>query len=867
MASTAPRDPALRGGPDGGGASARLQRFASLESLDLLFVSSNHLANATGLRWFLDKIYGPYLAPLGVSMVVAGSISELGPWPDHPKLEFVGRVRDLAPLYAAARAVVLPIVEGAGGPVKTFEALNYCRPVVATSFALRGIERAPEGVDVADDPAAFAEAVLKLLNDPEARRARRRAIFASGAEIADPERYRIVMDGVMARAMGAKAPPSRPQAASEPPPDGLEWGGLARSINRLIRNLLDDQPLERAALDHLAGLDRDEVAEALRAVSESLFVARDAPALSTDARLLRRALETMGAAPDTVDRLRALMLAAIETSALRANRRRADPDGEGVPALLAAAIPVTIALAGRGADSERRLAVDDASPTAAAEIPPEPESALRFRAVRLRVDGPIVDPGTAIVVEQTFAGADLAALRASNGGPDAAGRAVIVTRGSKTDLKLPCPSLAAPGRLFVDVVLADDGADMARMTATVGGRAVPAAATLRRGREAHRIEIDPAEPLGPFAVLDLSLSLGGDAASALSATIERIDVRYVAAADPKAALEAQDAEAEAPAPLAPGETLTTAQASRAARLLKDLASGRAFNRASATALAALAGDGDDGAARIVEAVARRVGDLASPASRAATAAGLARALGAARPAAAPGRVAFAASPRLTIELLARFAAGFDASRATCRAGGLALPRTGLDGEQAAWLRAGASAVSPADWLGAFEVLDADGRPAPIEEARIRVALVAGADARSAEDPVMASNFHAPERGRDGAAAYAWTGPSPTTTIWAPIALEGPARVHFDVIHFGANLDDSDISVSIDGEALTARVARDADGHGGIVSVEVPGRQGGVAVTEISLGARRTAVPANGDPRSLGIAVGRIEIEYDAATGR
>ena len=125
------------------GKTEDVQRLIDAGSLDLLYVSSAHMANVSGLRWFLSEVYEPYLARHQVSFLVAGSIARIGGWPQHPRVFFIDQVEDLGPLYAAARVIVLPITEGAGSPVKTYEALSYGRPIVGTSQAFRGITASP----------------------------------------------------------------------------------------------------------------------------------------------------------------------------------------------------------------------------------------------------------------------------------------------------------------------------------------------------------------------------------------------------------------------------------------------------------------------------------------------------------------------------------------------------------------------------------------------------------------------------------------------------------------------------------------------------------------------------------------------------
>src|SRR5215204_4222595 len=153
------------------GKPEEVQRLIEAGTADLLYVSSAHMANVSGLKWFLSQVWEPYLADRQVSMIVAGSIRRIEGWPKHSRLFFIDQVEDLAPLYAATRVVVLPITEGAGGPVKTYEALAYGRPVVGTSHAFRGIDGEPGEFIIRDEPQDFAGAVLDLINSDDERKA------------------------------------------------------------------------------------------------------------------------------------------------------------------------------------------------------------------------------------------------------------------------------------------------------------------------------------------------------------------------------------------------------------------------------------------------------------------------------------------------------------------------------------------------------------------------------------------------------------------------------------------------------------------------------------------------------------------------
>ena len=94
-----------------------------------------------------------------------------------PRVELTGFVPDLRPHLAAAAALVVPLRLGGGTRLKIVEGMAMRKPIVSTTLGAEGIEAAP-GRDllIEDQPEAFADAVNRLLADPElaARSASRR---------------------------------------------------------------------------------------------------------------------------------------------------------------------------------------------------------------------------------------------------------------------------------------------------------------------------------------------------------------------------------------------------------------------------------------------------------------------------------------------------------------------------------------------------------------------------------------------------------------------------------------------------------------------------------------------------------------------
>jgi len=89
-----------------------------------------------------------------------------------PGIDVTGFVEDLEPYLARATVFVSPLRVGGGIIAKNIDAMASGLPVVTSTIANEGVDAtAGEQVLLADDPRAFADAVLDLLGDP-ARRAR-----------------------------------------------------------------------------------------------------------------------------------------------------------------------------------------------------------------------------------------------------------------------------------------------------------------------------------------------------------------------------------------------------------------------------------------------------------------------------------------------------------------------------------------------------------------------------------------------------------------------------------------------------------------------------------------------------------------------
>jgi glycosyltransferase involved in cell wall biosynthesis len=141
-------------------------------SHDLLFLGSlGYGANVDAVRYLSTEIAGQ-LDGSGASLTIVGSsppgaVYEAAARSRLP-VTVAGFVPELAPYFAKARAMVVPLRHGGGTRLKILEALAWGLPVVTTSIGGAGLGLT-NGRDalIADDPAAFASAVERLLRDDE----------------------------------------------------------------------------------------------------------------------------------------------------------------------------------------------------------------------------------------------------------------------------------------------------------------------------------------------------------------------------------------------------------------------------------------------------------------------------------------------------------------------------------------------------------------------------------------------------------------------------------------------------------------------------------------------------------------------------
>jgi glycosyltransferase involved in cell wall biosynthesis len=81
-----------------------------------------------------------------------------------PGVHFTGTVPDMRSEISSAAVCVVPLRMGSGTRLKILESAAMAKPIVSTRLGAEGLEfRDGQEIALADEPAAFADAVVKLL--------------------------------------------------------------------------------------------------------------------------------------------------------------------------------------------------------------------------------------------------------------------------------------------------------------------------------------------------------------------------------------------------------------------------------------------------------------------------------------------------------------------------------------------------------------------------------------------------------------------------------------------------------------------------------------------------------------------------------
>lgn len=127
--------------------------------------------NSQGLLWFIEEVWPRLLKrhPDLLFDIVGKNPSQrlqdaVAP---HRGITLKGFVPDLQEIYRNSRVSVAPLLFGSGMKVKVLDAMSRGVPTVTTSVGAEGIDLQPgKQLLVADDPAAMADSIDRVLTDP-----------------------------------------------------------------------------------------------------------------------------------------------------------------------------------------------------------------------------------------------------------------------------------------------------------------------------------------------------------------------------------------------------------------------------------------------------------------------------------------------------------------------------------------------------------------------------------------------------------------------------------------------------------------------------------------------------------------------------
>lgn len=131
--------------------------------------------NVDAVLWFVEAVLPGICARVPEAhFYVVGQQphARLAKLAGHPAVTVTGRVPDVRPYIAGSAVYVVPLRIGGGTRLKVLEAMAMGRPIVSTRLGCDGFSFAHgKEVEFADEPAAFAAAVVRLMHETDRARA------------------------------------------------------------------------------------------------------------------------------------------------------------------------------------------------------------------------------------------------------------------------------------------------------------------------------------------------------------------------------------------------------------------------------------------------------------------------------------------------------------------------------------------------------------------------------------------------------------------------------------------------------------------------------------------------------------------------
>lgn len=166
---------------------------------DVLFIGSSHDANIASLHWFMQSVYETLLYPQGVTLKIIGTA---GASIDSERyggaVEIAGRVDELASHYELCGVVALPVIAGAGVPIKVLDAMAHGAPFVLMDFPADALGLSND-IPLARSAQDMADQILACLADPVERQRRSELGLSFARAKASPENYFTVWERIVSQ--------------------------------------------------------------------------------------------------------------------------------------------------------------------------------------------------------------------------------------------------------------------------------------------------------------------------------------------------------------------------------------------------------------------------------------------------------------------------------------------------------------------------------------------------------------------------------------------------------------------------------------------------------------------------------------------
>ena len=182
---------------------------ATAPQLDLLMTANfAYQPSVDGALWFLDQILprlrtGP--TQLDITFAGSGPTEDLRAQAEAAHVRVTGPVESLTQWFHNSKIAICPLRIGGGVKMKMLDALAHGMPIVATSVAAEGFSNSTDSFFLADDPAAFAHALDRLLADPNLRASLARKAAATWLRLPDWDDATESLMLQYRRAIGAEA--------------------------------------------------------------------------------------------------------------------------------------------------------------------------------------------------------------------------------------------------------------------------------------------------------------------------------------------------------------------------------------------------------------------------------------------------------------------------------------------------------------------------------------------------------------------------------------------------------------------------------------------------------------------------------------